>query len=374
MTERHKRSRGISRADVQGISSDKRTGPVRGRTLPIEQGEIRAHLMRQDQIDVFVRRHFTWPGTLRLHRAAVGGDLWRTPENVFLSPLFVRTRLAGWICDRLRLARAAVWLRNRRLQLRTAVAEGVEVAVLTELLDVPLERADTVTNHEALCRAILVALRLREVIRCHSTVAGAQAMAARIAGAIGDYASTRSAIAEFTTALITLAIGAIVFQAVTPGVISMAPGVAEAVSRTTAIADFPLGTTLGGVRHGVFPVGPPLAHRCHRYRSPDPRFARHGICRDHRGPHAGAPRHSPTQIDAPFRHIGRGVERKRRPALCDTGTFSRQDLRSLGRRLVSLVSLADVSQLIRRGAARCRVVFLVRFSGTCDFGTCFARS
>lgn len=256
MTERRKRSRGISRTDVQGVDPDKRTRPVRGRTPPDEQGEILADLMRQDQIDAFVRRHFTWPGTLRLHRAAVGGDIWRTPANVFLSPIFVMTRLAAWTCDRLRLVRAAAWLRNRRLQLRTAVAAKVEVAVLTELLDVPLDHADTVPDREALCRAILSAPGLREVIRARTTVAGTQVMAARIAGVIRDYASTRSAIAEFTTALITLAIGAIVFQAVTPGVISMAPGVAEAVSHGTAIADFPLGTTLGGVWYGVFPVGP----------------------------------------------------------------------------------------------------------------------
>jgi hypothetical protein len=256
MTERHKRSRGISRADVQGIGPEKRNLLVGGRMLPDEQGEIRADLMPQDQIDAFVRRHFTWPGTLRLHRAAVGGDIWRSPANVFLSPVFVLTRLAAWICDRLRLAGAAVWLRNRRLQVRTAVAAKVEAAVLTELLDVPLERADTVPDREALCRAILAAPEFREVIRRRGTVAGTQIMAARIAGVIGDYASTRSAIAEFTTALITLAIGAIVFQAVTPGVISMAPGVAEAVSHGTAIADFPLGSTLGGVWYGVFPVGP----------------------------------------------------------------------------------------------------------------------
>jgi hypothetical protein len=256
MTERHKRSRGDPRADEQGIGPEKRTQPVGGRLPPDEQGEIRADLMRQDQIDAFVRRHFTWPGTLRLHRAAVGGDVWRTPANVFLSPVFVLTRLAAWICDRLRLARAAAWLRNRRLQVRTAVAAKVEVAVLTEFLDVPLDRADTVPDREALCRAILAAPRLREVIRRRGTVAGTQAMAARIAGVIGDYASTRSAIAEFTTALITLAIGAIVFQAVTPGVISMAPGVAEAVSRGTAIAAFPLGATLGGVWYGIFPFGP----------------------------------------------------------------------------------------------------------------------
>ncbi|MCF7726626.1 hypothetical protein GLP59_09975 [Sulfitobacter sp. M220] len=43
-----------------------------------------------------------------------------------------------------------------------------------------------------------------------------------------------------TTAIATLAVGALVFQALAPGMISMAPDVANAVARTTAIAQFPL--------------------------------------------------------------------------------------------------------------------------------------
>ena len=48
---------------------------------------------------------------------------------------------------------------------------------------------------------------------------------------------------------------AFVFQALTPGMISMAPGVADAVARTTAIADFPMGQTIGGLWYGIFPTG-----------------------------------------------------------------------------------------------------------------------
>jgi hypothetical protein len=51
-------------------------------------------------------------------------------------------------------------------------------------------------------------------------------------------------------------VGAIVFQELTPGMISMAPGVAKAMSRSTAVADFPLSETLGVLWYGVFPVGP----------------------------------------------------------------------------------------------------------------------
>ena len=211
---------------------------------------------RSDRVDAFVQRHFTWPGTLRLHRAALGADVLRAPVNVLMAPVLVLARLGAWICRRLRLRRAANWLIRRRLLLRTAVAARVEAAILTELLEVPLARSDLSRDRNALSLAILSAPSYREAIRNRGSVDGAKTMADGIMRAVAEYTGTRSAIGEVTTALFTLVVGAIVFEALTPGMISMAPGVAEAVQRGTAIADFPLGSTLGSVWYDAFPSGP----------------------------------------------------------------------------------------------------------------------
>ena len=214
-----------------------------------------AALARRRQVDAFVQRHFTWPGTLRLHRAALGADILRAPVNVLLSPPHVIARLTGWICRGLRLRRAADFLLRRQILLRTAVSAKVEAAILTELLAVSPAEGEALGDRTALARAILSAPRFREVVRSRGSIAAAQAMADRIAAAITEYSGARSAMAEFTTALITLAAGAIALQALTPGMISMAAGVAESVSLNRAVADFPLGQTLGRVWYGIFPVG-----------------------------------------------------------------------------------------------------------------------
>lgn len=212
---------------------------------------------RRAMIDGFVARHFTWPGTLRLHGAALGWDILRAPVNVALSPVLVLTRFAAYLCRRLGWRGTADWLSRRRILLRTSVARRVEVLVLTELLDLPLDEGAAARDPSALARAVLAAPQFREMIRRRASAAEAEALGRRIADALGEYAGTRSAVAEMTTTLCILVVGALAFQALTPGMISMAPGVAEAMARTNAIASFPLGQTLGGMWYGMFDVDAP---------------------------------------------------------------------------------------------------------------------
>lgn len=205
--------------------------------------------------DPFIKHHFTWPGTLRLHCAAFGWDVFRAPVNVVLSPVLVLTLIAALIFRRIRFPATANWFATRRIMLPTAVSRRVEALIATELLNLPRLQGSAEHDSGALARAVLAAPQFRELIRERAEVAEAHSLAQRIAGAIGAYAGTRSAVAEMTTALATLAVGALVFQALTPGVISMAPGVADAVARTAAIADFPLGRAIGGLWYGIFPTG-----------------------------------------------------------------------------------------------------------------------
>lgn len=207
------------------------------------------------RIDGFVRHWFTWPGSLRLHRAALGWDIARAPANLILSPVLVVARLVAWVLGRAGLRRASLWLRGRRILMRTAVAARVEAAVLQELLDVPVP-GGILRDRAQTTRDILAAPSFRAAVLRAGDPGLAQAMADRVAGALSDYVGTRSAMAEIVTALVTLAVGASVFHALTPGMISMAPGVAGAVAQSAAIADFPLGDRLGGLWYGVFPAGP----------------------------------------------------------------------------------------------------------------------
>ena len=214
---------------------------------------------RGDLVPAFIGQHFRLRGTLRLHVAALGGDMLRAPANLILAPVYALVRLLALILSWLGAARMAAWLRGRRLLLPTRVGARVERAVITDLLglDWPQEGPQEGQGDQAsrLRLALLSAPMLRAAMRAQADPAGARALADRLARQIEDYAVTRTAVSEIVTALALLILGGVIFQALTPGMISLAPNVAGVVAHGVAVADFPLGQTLGGLWYGVFPVG-----------------------------------------------------------------------------------------------------------------------
>ena len=211
----------------------------------------------QARVDGFVARHFCLRGTLRLHGAALGGDMLRAPINLMLAPVHALILLLAFLCDRLGLLRVAGWLRGRRVIPRTRVGARVERGVVTEVLGLPWPEGG-IAHDSAMARAILSAPQLRGLWRAQADPREAEAQARRMAQLIGRYAGTRVAVAEIVTALVLLVVGALVFRALTPGMISLAPELAGVVAHGAAVADFPLGQTLGGVWYGIFPVGVPV--------------------------------------------------------------------------------------------------------------------
>jgi hypothetical protein len=210
----------------------------------------------QARVDDVVRRHFRLRGSLRLHGAALGGDMLRAPVNLMLAPIHALLLLVAFGCARIGARRLAGWLRGRRVMLPTRVGARVEEVLVVELLGLPWPQAGA--DHDAaMLRAILSAPQLRPLWRAQSDPAVAEAGARRMRELIARYAGTRVAVAEIVTALVLLVVGALVFRALTPGMISLAPNLAGVVAHGAAVADFPLGQTLGGVWYAVFPVGVP---------------------------------------------------------------------------------------------------------------------
>ncbi len=179
---------------------------------------------RNAAVRTFVRKTFGLGGALRLHRAAFGLDLLRAPANVFLAPIFLITRLVALLAMLLRFRKVAGWLLRRKILFETSVSRQVGARVTKFIVD-------------------LDAMGL-----------GVNAPRENIERAVDDYAGVRHAVAEMTTTLLVLIGGYMVFQAATPGVISLAGPVAEMQAQASAIEQFPLGQGLGRAYYGMFPT------------------------------------------------------------------------------------------------------------------------
>ncbi|WP_373354033.1 DUF6635 family protein [Pseudoroseicyclus sp. CXY001] len=164
------------------------------------------------RVDAFCDRHFTFRGSLRLHRAALGWDLLRAPANVVLAPLQILSRLGQMLLRALRLRRPADWLARHPLVFETDLSDRVAAHIRAELLP--------------------------EGAEPH----------------LPAYAESRGAMAELATQIGTLGTGAVLFKSLTPGMLSFAPAVALGVAQSAAIAAFPLGAMLGSGWYALFPA------------------------------------------------------------------------------------------------------------------------
>lgn len=191
--------------------------------MALQPADTRPMTRRETEVRRFVRARYGLRGTLALHRHAVGLDLLRAPINVMLSPLFPLTRLGGPLLRRIGLVRAGNWLAQRKIFLKSDVAQRIKVDL------------DGLIND-------LAAKGLAP-----------KAPPAAVTRAVSNYAETRNAVAEITTSLLVLAAGIWLFHRATPGVISLAGPVAHLRAQTQAIENFALGNWAGRMWYGTFP-------------------------------------------------------------------------------------------------------------------------
>lgn len=223
---------------------------------------------RHARIGPFVDRHFSFTGSLALHRHAMGWDLVRAPANVLLAIPYTGARLASLASQRLGAHRAASWLDSRNLLLSSAVGREVQWLVHTELLELPYREAGAedgvetaearMFRRDALAEEILADPRVDAAIRDALAAIGQRAddpaFQARLAENLTLYVGTRTAAAEIATSLSSIAVGAVAFKSLTPGVLTLGPKVAAVLAQHSAIAGFPLGSGLGGMWYGAFPA------------------------------------------------------------------------------------------------------------------------
>ena len=223
---------------------------------------------RYAKIKPFVDQHFTFIGSLKLHRRAIGWDLLRSPINLLLAPPHLGLNLAGQAVQRLGAKRSGLWLTRRNLLLRTDVAREVTWRVQTELLERPVieydrqgrvtRRADCDALAEIILRDPQLDCLLQPLLTAIRKRAEDPGFRSQLVEKLSVYAGSRTAGNEITTALLITSLGAATFRDFTPGALGLGSLLATALAQHAAIASFPLGASAGGLWYTLFPVAPSL--------------------------------------------------------------------------------------------------------------------
>jgi hypothetical protein len=212
----------------------------------------------RERVDGFIDANFSFLGSAKLHRHAVGWDLLKAPANVALSVPQIGLKLAAGTARALGRRETAAALAARNLFFDTAVARELRWRIMTELLRLPVAEDGRESRVDGLAEAILADPRVQALLVEAGEAAAARqddpAFRARLEAALTEYAGTRSAAAEITTALITLGTGAAAFKTATPGAIALGPVLAGTLAQSAAVSSFPLGASAGGLWYGLFPV------------------------------------------------------------------------------------------------------------------------
>ncbi len=228
----------------------------------VDQGARAYFADRRTRVAPFVRAHFSLPGTLNLHRAALGWDILKAPLNLTLAAPQIVLHLTSATAGKLGATRLATRL-HRSLILPTAVTRQVEWLIQTELLELPYAQPNRESSKDALAAAILATPDLQSALAAalpNLTAHSADpAFQARLAEALQTYGLSRAAAAEITTGLMNLSIGALTLNKLTPGAATLGPALAGLMAHQTAISAFPLGASLGSAWYTLFPAGPSAA-------------------------------------------------------------------------------------------------------------------
>ena len=226
----------------------------------VDEAAARYCAARRAKIDEFVDRTFSLSGTLKLHRRALGWDLVRSPANLALSAPHLAARVSAGLARHAGLTPAADWLDSRRYFLRTDVARELEWRLFTELLELPIQQGERVSDRDALAAEILRDPRIAAGgDNAPQSPADQEAFRAWLAGAASTYEGTRVSAADLTTAAVSAGVGALAFKKLTPGMLSLGPATAQVLVQHAAIAGFPLGTGAGALWYGAFPAAAPAA-------------------------------------------------------------------------------------------------------------------
>jgi hypothetical protein len=213
---------------------------------------------RKEKVPHFVRKHFSFKGAVSLNRKAFGSDLYKVPLNVAWTIPYITLRASSSVMKKIGLEKFHSRVERLPVGFETKVQREINWLIFTELLEIPYVQGNRKSEKDALLEAILTqpeisSLFIGELSTIYSKSKDPSFRPA-LEKNLMEYSRSRTAASELAGNIISLSAGAGVFGKMTPGALTVGGGLAAAVAQHTAISNFILGPTVGGLYYALFPA------------------------------------------------------------------------------------------------------------------------
>jgi hypothetical protein len=217
---------------------------------------------RKEDVPSFTRKYFSFKGALRLNKKALGSDLYKTPLNVAWALPYIGLKASSFLLKKVGSKRIPSHLERLPVGFETRVQREIKWLIFAELLEIPYAEKNRKSKKDALLEEILNQPEISllfgyELSKIHSKSKNPKFRSALERNLL-EYSKSRTAAADLAGTMITVSSGAAMFHQVTPGAISAGGVLATAIAQQTAISNFILGPTLGGMYYSLFPASASL--------------------------------------------------------------------------------------------------------------------
>ncbi len=213
---------------------------------------------RRAKMPKFVNKYFSVKGALKLHKKALGSDLYKGPMNISWSVPYTLLKATSSVFKIAGNKKIPTLFEKLPRGFETNVQKEVKWLIYTELLEIPYIQGKRKSDKDALLEQILnqpkiAALVIEQLseINQKSKDPGFRKI---LENNLLEYASSRTAAADLAGTVITLSVGATLFKQMTPGAMATGTVAATAIAHHTAVSNFVLGSTLGSLWYSIFPV------------------------------------------------------------------------------------------------------------------------
>lgn len=213
---------------------------------------------RRAKIPEFVNTYFSARGALKLHKKAIGSDLYKGPINISWSLLYTILKATSTVFRKAGNKKVPALFAKLPRGFETNVQKQVTWMIYTELLELPFIQGEKISKKDALLEEILNQPEIANIFVEQLTEINKKSndpkFRSRLEDNLREYASSRTAAADLAGTVITLSVGASLFKQMTPGAMATGTALATAIAHQTAVSNFVLGSTLGSIWYSIFPV------------------------------------------------------------------------------------------------------------------------